>query len=109
MPKVGDSVNGVIISSGTFVLPRITAPAARSRRTTSASALGRLSMALVPQAVSSPGTSVSSLIAIGTPSSGRSSPLRRRASACAASARARSANTTRKALMARVVASMRSR
>ena len=31
-PNVGDSVNGVAISSGTWVLPMITAPAARSRR-----------------------------------------------------------------------------
>ena len=37
-PYVGDSVNGMIVSSGTCVLPRITAPADRSRRTTSASA-----------------------------------------------------------------------
>src|ERR1700760_3987944 len=28
-PYIGDSVNGVTSSSGTFVLPRITAPAAR--------------------------------------------------------------------------------
>ncbi len=41
-PNVGDSVNAVAISSGTWVLPRITAPAARSRLTTSASAGGRL-------------------------------------------------------------------
>ncbi len=40
-PKVGDSVNPVAISSGTFVLPMITAPAARSRRTTSESAAWR--------------------------------------------------------------------
>ena len=37
-PNVGDSVHGVIITSGTCVLPMITAPAVRSRRTTSASA-----------------------------------------------------------------------
>src|SRR4051794_13672483 len=37
-PKVGDSVHGVIVSSGTLVLPRMTAPAERSRRTTSPSA-----------------------------------------------------------------------
>jgi hypothetical protein len=37
-PYVGDSVNPVAISSGTCVLPMITAPAARSRRTTSESA-----------------------------------------------------------------------
>ena len=37
-PYVGDSVKPVAISSGTCVLPMITAPAARSRRTTSESA-----------------------------------------------------------------------
>ena len=36
-PKVGVSVNGTISSSGTLVLPMITAPAERRRRTTSAS------------------------------------------------------------------------
>ena len=48
-----------------------TAPAARSRRTTSASAAAGSPNALVPRAVTSPATSVSSLIATGTPSSGR--------------------------------------
>ena len=38
-PKVAVSVNGHIVSSGTFVLPITIAPASRSRRTTSASAL----------------------------------------------------------------------
>src|SRR3954464_4033157 len=45
-PNVGDSVNGTIISSGTFVLPRITAPAARRRRTTSESGAGGTSAAV---------------------------------------------------------------
>ena len=40
-PNVGDSVHGVTVSSGTFVLPRITAPAVRRRRTISASAARR--------------------------------------------------------------------
>ncbi len=35
MPNVGVSVNGHSVSSGTLVLPRITAPASRRRRTTS--------------------------------------------------------------------------
>ena len=39
-PKDTVSVNGQIISSGTVVLPRITAPASRSSRTTSASLVG---------------------------------------------------------------------
>ena len=43
--------------------------------------------AAVPQAVTCPATSTSSLIATGTPSSGRSSPARRRASAWSASMR----------------------
>jgi hypothetical protein len=77
------SLNGHIISSGTFVLPTTTAPAARRRRTTSASrSRGVRSDAAVPRAVGTPATSVSSLIATGTPSSGRASPARRRASAC---------------------------
>ena len=38
-PNVAVSVNGHSVSSGTFVLPMITAPASRRRRTTSASAL----------------------------------------------------------------------
>ena len=74
-PKAGVSVNGQIVSSGTFVLPMTTAPAARRRRTTSASrGRGVRSEASVPRAVASPATSVSSLIATGTPSSGRASP-----------------------------------
>ena len=61
---------------------------------TSASA-GAAPFASRPNAVASPATSQSSLIAIGTPSSGRVSPARARPSAWSASARARSANTTR--------------
>src|SRR5688572_19786695 len=64
-PKVGDSVHGVIVSSGTWVLPRITAPALRRRRTTSASAVTGPPWASLPNAVTSPATSVSSLIATG--------------------------------------------
>src|SRR5918994_5820149 len=62
-PKVGDSVQGVIVSSGTLVLPRITAPARRSRRTTSESAEAGPSCALLPKVVGCPATSQSSLIA----------------------------------------------
>jgi hypothetical protein len=46
-------------------------------------------------AVASPATSQSSLIAIGTPSSGRASPAFARASAWSASTSARSAIVTR--------------
>ena len=108
-PKVGDSVNGVISSSGTWVLPTITAPEARRRRTTSASSRAGPSNALVPRVVTSPATSVSSLIAIGTPSSARVSPPRRRPSAWSASMSARSANTTRNALSVGFRRAMRSR
>ena len=94
-PKVGDSVHGVIASSGTCVLPMITAPAVRRRRTTSASAATGPPWASLPHAVASPATSMSSLIATGTPSSGRVSPALARASAWSASASARSAKTTR--------------
>ena len=94
-PNVGDSVNGVIAISGTLVLPMITAPAARSRRTSSASAATVPSLASPPYIVASPATSQSSLIAIGTPSSGLASPALARRSACSASASARSASTTR--------------
>jgi hypothetical protein len=80
-PNVGDSVNGVIISSGTLVLPRMTAPASRRRRTTSWSALLGTCSTSHPNAVTSPATSTSSLTAIGTPSNGRVSPAPRRASA----------------------------
>ena len=40
-PNVAVSVNGHSVISGTLVLPMITAPASRSRRTTSASARSR--------------------------------------------------------------------
>jgi len=99
-PNVAVSVNGQMHSSGTLVLPMITAPAARRRRTTSASARAGCSWALVPSQVISPARSMLSLTAIGTPSSGRvpaSPPAPRRASACAASRRTRSPSTTRNA------------
>ena len=91
IPHVTDSVNGHRPSSGMVVLPTITAPAARSRRTTSASAPARSPIAPVPRLVTSPARSISSLTATGTPSSGASSPARRRRSAASASASARSA------------------
>ena len=94
-PNVSDSVNGKIISSGTAVFPMITAPAARSRLTTSASRAAGVDTALLPHGVSSPPTSTSSLIATGTPSSGSRSPASRRRCAARASWRAVSARTTR--------------
>ena len=89
-PQVTDSVNGHSPSSGIVVLPTITAPAARRRRTTSESAAAGTSNAPVPRLVTSPAMSTSSLIAIGTPSSGARSPSARRRSAASASASARS-------------------
>ena len=84
-PNVSDSVNGKIISSGTLVLPMITAPAARSALTTAASWAAGSDTPLLPHAVSSPATSLSSLIATGTPSSGSRSPASRRRWAAKAS------------------------
>ena len=82
-PKVSVSVNGHCMSSGTFVRPTTIAPAARSRATTWLSCRAGGPWAAVPQVVTSPATSASSLIATGTPSSGASppSPADRRASA----------------------------
>jgi len=76
-------------------LPRMTVPAARSRRTTSASAAAaRSPRGPIPLVVGMPATSMLSFSAIGIPSSGpRASPRARRASAAAASARASSART----------------
>jgi hypothetical protein len=94
-PKVLDSVIGSIISSGTLVLPMITAPAARSRLTTSASLAAGVDTASLPYVVSWPATSMSSLTATGTPSSGNRSPTSRRPCADWASWRAVSVRTTR--------------
>ncbi len=94
-PKVADSVKPQIASSGSSVLPTTIAPASRSRRTISESAATGSGKPSVPRVVCSPARSVESLSAIGTPSSGRSSPPLSRASACSASSSARSASTTR--------------
>ena len=70
-PFVGDDVSCPhSASSGMFVMPRITAPAARSRLTASQSARAGSPTRLVPCVVSSPATARLSLTAIGTPSSG---------------------------------------
>jgi len=110
IPNDGPSVSPMIASSGRFVLPRITAPAARSRRTSSPSRAAGVLLAAVPQVVTSPARSSESLTAIGTPRSGRcASPAARRASACSASASARSRRTVRKAFSCGSIRSMRSR
>ena len=81
-------------SSGTRVSPTTTAPASQRRATTGWSAAdGASDVAAEPSRSGSPATGMLSLIATGTPASGR---LERsaRASTAAASARARSARTS---------------
>ena len=84
-------MNGQIVISGTFVFPMMIAPASRRRLTTSASRTFSGPYAEVPHAVTSPATSTSSLMAMGTPRSGSRSPASRRRWASAASVRAPSA------------------
>ena len=109
MPNAGPSVSPMMASSGRFVLPMITAPAARRRETISPSRAAGSLNARVPQRVTSPATSSVSFTAIGTPSSGRTSPPRPRASAWSASASARSAITILKLLSPGSCRAMRSR
>ena len=89
-PQVIDSVNGQSPISGIVFLPITIAPAARRRLTTSASTCAGTEIAPVPRLVISPAMSISSLTAIGTPSSGALSSRDRRASARSASTRLRS-------------------
>ena len=109
MPNAGPSVSQMIASSGMFVLPITTAPAARRRRTSSESWAAGSVNASVPQRVTSPVTSSTSFTAIGTPRSGRSSPAPRRPSACWASTSARSDMTLRNAFSCGLSRSIRSR
>src|SRR5699024_922784 len=74
VPNAAPSVNGHWPTSGVFVLPTTTAPAARNLRTTSASWPAAGKSPAQPNAVGTPARSVSSLTAIGTPRSGASSP-----------------------------------
>jgi hypothetical protein len=89
-----------------LVLPTITAPAARSLRTTSASAVASRTEPDVPNRVGTPATSTSSFTAIGMPSSGRYCPAARLRSASRASASAWSVRITRKAFSVDWLASM---
>ena len=73
------------------------APAARNRATAGASASAGSNCGRPPRPVTSPATSRSSFTASGTPSSGVRSPAASRRCACAAAARAWSAQTIRKA------------
>src|SRR5262245_52335271 len=109
IPNAGPSVSPMIASSGVFVLPITTAPAARRRRTSSSSSVAGVVNASVPYCVTSPVTSWTSFTAIGTPSSGRSSPAPLRASACWASTSARSDMTLRNAFSSGSSRSIRSR
>src|SRR6185295_7207803 len=70
VPKIGLNVCQSPASFGVLVLPKITAPASRSRRTASASRSGTWSQASRPQVVRMPAVSYVSLIVIGTPCSG---------------------------------------
>ena len=97
-PYQSVSVKAIVISSGTLVLPTMTAPSSRSRATISASSRGRPAVGDRALRGDLARDVLSSLIAIGTPSSGRSSLALRRASAWSASVSARSAKTMRKAL-----------
>lgn len=106
-PNAGPSVNGHCPNSQVLVLPTITAPAARNRRTASLSSATGGNCPSQPKAVGSPATSVSSLTATGTPSSGLRTPAASSLSAASASARAASARTSRKALRDVCVASIR--
>ena len=108
MPPWAVSVNGHSVSSGVRATPMMIAPAARSRRTSSQSSLSSGPWAREPHTRGVPATAMSSLTAIGTPSSGRSSPPRARPPAWSASSSARSANTTRNALRSPSRRSMRS-
>ena len=78
-PFSSDSVNATVPNSGVFVLPRITNPASRSRRTTAVSKSGTLSAnARLEYVVRMPAVAVRSLIAIGTPRNGARPPSVRR-------------------------------
>ncbi len=95
-PKRSGSVTGRIPSSGVLVLPTMIAPAARSFRTVALSCDGTQSpIASMPWVVRIPSVkAIRSLIAIGTPASGRSSP----GLIASASASARSATVVTNAL-----------
>ena len=75
-PPCAVSVNGHSMSSGVRVTPMTIAPAARSRRTSSQSSGSSPAWACEPRTRGVPATAMSSLTAIGTPSSGRSIPAR---------------------------------
>ena len=76
-PLSSDSVKAVVPNSGVFVLPTMTKPASRSRRTTAMSKSGTKSAkARDEYVVRMPAVAVKSLTATGTPRNGASSPER---------------------------------
>src|SRR3989440_3551591 len=103
IPVASLAVHGKMVSSGTFVIPIGIAPAARSRRTTSASATSGGPCVLEPRVVGCPATGVSPLIAMGTPASGPS------ASTASAAASASSGIVVRNAFSFGSIASIRRR
>jgi hypothetical protein len=105
-PKRSGSVTGRIPSSGVFVLPTMIAPASRSRRTSALSASGTKSpMQFIAPVVRMPSViATRSLIAIGTPASGRSSP----SLTASASASARSSQRVTKAFSSPLLRSIAS-
>ncbi len=105
-PFAALAVQGKIISSGTFVIPIGIAPAARSLRTTSPSAVSGGRYERDPRVTDWPATGMSSLIATGTPASGPSASTD---DICSAVASASSAITTRNAFSLGPIASIRAR
>jgi hypothetical protein len=102
-PSSGESVTPFQPNSGVVVLPGSTAPWRRSAATAGASASHALSGLTVrdPRSVGQPRVSRTSFTATGTPSRAPcGSPRAQRASDAAASVRARSASTRRKAFTA---------
>ena len=98
-----DSVSYDHMYSGTVVFASTTAPARLTRSTTVASASGTFpSRAADPVRHGSPATASESLMLIGSPSSGPSSPPARLRSASAASRSTCSSSTAATALSARI-------
>ena len=109
-PKSGLSAWQSLAYGGTFVLPMMDAPAALRRATIGASSSAMASARSgTPPVVGSPWTSMVSLIVNGSPSSGRSSPFARAASAARAASRARSKSGVTIALSAGLKRSIRRR
>ena len=110
-PKAEFSVEEPMANSSRFVLPTMTAPAARSRSTTVASYGGRQPSRIFDEhVVGTPRVQKLSLSATGTPASGPgSSPRSMRRSMASAWARASSARTRLKACSSDSRSSMRAR